>query len=826
MPKNSMRKTILLMSILALCGCAAAKVGNEQFLPAFDPDRARAAIKVTSKSDSGKGSLRAAVDASKPGGTITFSLPKGAKIVLTSGPIALTRKVTISGPGSAELTIEGNGRKQLFTVAAHVAVSIDNVTLMRGSSTAGGAIYNAGSLKLKNDVFSKNTAVGAKGTERAIFTPVRFDARPRAHNGRASKAPHAPSVAAPQVTTPVGDGGAVYNAATLTVSGTTFTNNRASLGSGGAIYNSLNAELNVSGSTFTGNEAAMGGAITNAGSAVLKSDSFKSNTGWPGGGAPVSGGYGYGGAIYAAGKTTVTSCGFTSNVVGGTSSGSFGAGGAIAQYSNVLSVSQSTFTTNSAGGGKNGSWGTGGAIYTTAGTLSLEGSTFTGNRAGGDVAGYGGAIYADESFTGSSNVFGQNSAYGNSIGGYAYGGAVYAGGGLTLSGGSFAGNSAIGGTTANSGQGFGGGIDSELAATLSAISFSTNSATGGPGGSGQGGAIYLGGGSTSTWTSLTFTSNAATSTGALSYSAGGAVVTFAPLTMAGTTSFASNAATSAASGAIGGVGGAAAIEVGPFSFAGSASNNSATTEGGAFWIDDVTSVTNTLITGNHVAGVQSPNDGGGGIYVALGGALMLTGSTLTANSVSGVVASTGGGGIFNAGIGNLANDTLTANSSSIDGGGIENDTIASFTLTNVTVYLNKAGAHGGSLKNLYSDATLTFANSILAGGTGGAVPDDVSNDGAIVSNDYNLVQTAPTGQALTGTTTHNIVGSNPVLGALTNNGGPTPTNADSATSPGIAYIPFSICTADKIKLDQRQYPRNPTGSGFCDIGAFENQSPP
>ena len=98
MPKSSIRKTILLMSILALGGCAAAKVGNGQFLPPDDSDRARASIKVTSKSDSGKGSLRAAVDASKSGGTITFSLPKGSKIVLTSGPIALARKLTISVP--------------------------------------------------------------------------------------------------------------------------------------------------------------------------------------------------------------------------------------------------------------------------------------------------------------------------------------------------------------------------------------------------------------------------------------------------------------------------------------------------------------------------------------------------------------------------------------------------------------------------------------------------------------------------------------------------------------------------------------------------------
>jgi fibronectin-binding autotransporter adhesin len=614
--------------------------------------------------------------------------------------------------------------------------------------------------------------------------------------------------------------------------------------------------VTISGLTFTKGSAAQGAALYNAGSLTLENDAFKSNTAPGAGGSAAllsasmtpfdprhrahngrvpkhpaaprlptspSAGVGEGGAIYNTGELTVSSCAFSGNAAGGKAHGSLGIGGAIAQVAGSMKISQSTFAANTAGGGAGGSWGMGGAIYVTAGSLALIGDTFKDNQAGGDDYGYGGAVYDDQWFSGSKNTFLGNAAYGGGANGNAYGGAVYAGGGLSLSGGTFSKNVAAGGTSTVIGYAFGGAIDSESTALLSSVAFGGNVATGGNAGTAEGGAIYLAGG-TSKWKSLTFSTNSAHASGSNSFANGGAVSAFAALTISGATSFVSNAALAAAAGAIGGEGGAIAVEIGPFAFIGSASNNSATTAGGAFWIDGAATITNSLLSNNSVVATQRPDDGGGGIYVGLGGALTLTGSTLTANAVGGTAPYTGGGGIFNIGSGTVTNSTIDANTSAVDGGGIENAAQGGFALANVTVYRNTASGNGGGLKNLYGDASMTVANSIFAGGVAGGVPSDLSNDGTIVSGDYNIIESAPSGEALSGTTTHNL-SADPQLSTLADNGGPTPTNADTSSSPGTAYIPFNSCLAVGIYIDQRGYYRDATVNGYCDVGAYEDQTP-
>ena len=801
MPMN-----VRLASILAcgafVAGCAGIGAPANTILPtSFELAAPFAKTKaVTSTADSGTGSLRAVVAAAKPNAKIVFTLRKKKNtIVLTSGPIPLTKNVTITGPGApALLTISANGRSQIFTISSRARVTIAGVTLTKGSGALGGAISNGGRLTLKSDVLSRNIASGTNPTLlRPSLVAVRFDPRPASRRARLPKPPRAPAIPRP-------DG----------IASTT--------GEGAAVYNAVGAKLTASNTTFTKNEGALGGALYNAGSATLTADTFSSNTGFPGSGAPLSGSFAYGAAIYAVGNTTIGTCSFTHNTAGGAEPESFGVGGAIAQYSGTLAVSQSTFTSNVAGGGSHGSWGTGGAIYTAGGTLSLKSDTFTSNSAGGDAYGYGGAVYADQAFGGSANVFAKNLAYGTASGGYAYGGAVYAGGGITLTGDSFSSNSSSGGGASAPGYSFAGAIDSEGATTLSSVSFTSNTALGGFGGSAEAGAVYLGD-STNTWSGLKFSSNMASASGALSYAGGGALVAFAPLTIGGATSFSSNSAVAATSGAVGGIGGAAVVEDGPFSFAGTAANNSATTQGGAFWIDAVSTLTNATLSGNHVVAVQNPLDGGGAIYIQTGGQLTLSGSTLNGNSTSGAATQTGGGGIFNAGSGTIYNSTITSNQSSVDGGGIENASVGSFALKSLTVFQNVASGKGGNIKNLFSDAKMTLATSIVAKGSAltGA---DVSNDGTIASGDYNDVMTAVAGIALSGTTTHNLA-VDPLLLALASNGGPTQTNADQSTSPGHAAIPLAFCTGLGITVDQRGEPRGPASDHLCDIGAYENQTP-
>jgi hypothetical protein len=138
-------------------------------------------------------------------------------------------------------------------------------------------------------------------------------------------------------------------------------------------------------------------------------------------------------------------------------------------------------------------------------------------------------------------------------------------------------------------------------------------------------------------------------------------------------------------------------------------------------------------------------------------------------------------------------------------------------LSNVTMYQNSAIGSGGNIAN---DYTITLTNTIVAGGTAGTGA-DIDNTGTITSGDYNIVQTAVVGNALTGTTTHNQT-ANPLLLALTNNGGPTFTNADQSASPGRADIPFSGGMCNGVTgtiIDQRGFTRG--ANARCDAGAYE-----
>ncbi|MDY9923191.1 hypothetical protein [Methanobacterium sp.] len=244
-------------------------------------------------------------------------------------------------------TIDGGNFGTIFIINNGVVVNLQNLILINGQGTLGGAIYNNGTLTVNNCTFADNAAQ---------------------------------------------DGGAIYNGGTLTydnqiidsitvtlnggtltVINSTFTNNTAT-GNGGAIYNggTINVtgsstltsvtitqnggSLDVTNSTFTGNNALNGGAIYN------------------------------GGTLNMDGSSTFTSVTITKN--GGT-----------------LNVSNSTFTDNTAtgnGGAINNdatinldqsSTLTDSTITENGGTVTVTDGVFTGNAAEN-----GGAISNDATF--------------------------------------------------------------------------------------------------------------------------------------------------------------------------------------------------------------------------------------------------------------------------------------------------------------------------------------------------------------------------------------------------------------------------------------------
>jgi hypothetical protein len=198
---------------------------------------------------------------------------------------------------------------------------------------------------------------------------------------------------------------------------------------------------------------------------------------------------------------------------------------------------------------------------------------------------------------------------------------------------------------------------------------------------------------------------------------------------------------------------------------------------------------------------------GGGISNGGAGLLLITGSTLSHNSTAGLRSSAAPARAV------VLNSTLSGNQRI----GLDAAT-GSVALYNVTVSGNSSGALDGGGVWATSAATVTVQNSLIAGNTdpGGQAPDCL---GTLLSGGHNLIGSM-LGCALTGTLTGNVLGLDPVLGSLANNGGPTPTHALLPGSPAINAGNPAGCPdgqGGNLGTDQRGFGR----VGRCDIGAFE-----
>jgi len=297
---------------------------------------------------------------SNPGvDTVTFDAGITGAITLggTSLP-AITQSVTIQGPGSGILAIDGNAASRILVVTAGT-VSISGLTLRNGRHDGGvdagfgGCIWNQGTLILANCVISGSAAVG--------FT---------------------------------GSGGAIYNEGTLTVGGCTLSGNSATANVinalGGALANVGTATLTDS--TITSNSAAAsgvyGGAVYNgaAGTLSLTRCTLDNNSGSSTNPSPGV----IGGALAIFGNAGLVNCTFSANSAtsSGTPTAGTSQGGALAAIgAGVLTMTNNTVTANSAVGTKSG---VGGGIYITPGTTAhLINNLVTGNTAASspDLAG-------------------------------------------------------------------------------------------------------------------------------------------------------------------------------------------------------------------------------------------------------------------------------------------------------------------------------------------------------------------------------------------------------------------------------------------------------
>jgi hypothetical protein len=176
--------------------------------------------------------------------------------------------------------------------------------------------------------------------------------------------------------------------------------------------------------------------------------------------------------------------------------------------------------------------------------------------------------------------------------------------------------------------------------------------------------------------------------------------------------------------------------------------------------------------------------------------------------------------------GNWATGSDTGDGSSGFGGGVwvsAGFAPGSLTLVNTTVSSNTAVAGGGGVVAWYYDVytpTARLQNSIIANNQAPAGAGCWNYQGDLVSQGYNLED----GDTCNLTQPTDLPDTDPLLGPLMDNGGPTWTHALPEDSPAV-----DAGSCPDTGADQRGYPRPfdhpnmPNADDGCDIGAYEVQ---
>lgn len=203
----------------------------------FGPLPAMAATHtVTSLADSGAGTLRQALIDANNGDTINFSVT-GA-ITLTSDSLTVGNDLTIIGPGSGLLAINGNGVHRVLVVLGGATATVSDLTLTNGSGLGGCGLYNLGDLTVNRCLISGNTGMLGGGVYQGGGTLTMTDCTISGNTASASI------------------GGGIYaNGGTLSLVNCTISGNTAK-SSGGGIYSGVN--LSLTNCTVSGNTVPSG----------------------------------------------------------------------------------------------------------------------------------------------------------------------------------------------------------------------------------------------------------------------------------------------------------------------------------------------------------------------------------------------------------------------------------------------------------------------------------------------------------------------------------------------------------------------------------------
>jgi CSLREA domain-containing protein len=727
-----------------------------------------------------------------PAGTYTLNIAGQGEDAAATGDLDILddggNALTIIGEGLGSTTIDANGIDRVFDVRPGANLSVSELTVTGGQTPLSGAfidqagagfLVNEATLSVSNSSISGNSSNSDGGGIFSDESTVNMTDSTISDNSASFGGGIFSDESIVNITGSTisdnssnSDGGGIFNLdSTVDITDSSISGNSASFG--GGIYSS-DSTVNMTDSTISGNSASAGGGIYNSGSTVDVSNSTISD----------NSAERYGGGIGSDDSIV--------DITGSTISGNSAAqGGGIYSFYDTVNMTDSTISGNSAADD-------GGGIFSSDSTVNISNSSIIDNSAS-----FGGGIYSSDStanITGSTIIDNSASAGGGMFNDYStvihITDSTISGNSAEVEGGGILNNQStvnITGSTISDNSAFAiGGVGNiQSTADITGTTISGNSAN-------YGGGI-LNSGSTVDITDSTISGNSA--------SFGGGIINVL------STADVSNSTISDNSAEL--VGGGIFNENSTANITGSTiSSNSASAGGGMFNDNSTANITGSTISDN------SANSNAGGIF-NLESTANITGSTISANSAS------AGGGILNVeSTANITGSTISGNSAEVQGGGVINfQGTANITNSTITENIASTGSGVSSYGNSLTSTTVT--SSIISGNTGGGAdveleePDDSTITDSFISNGNNLLGIVGTNVNAFSQPTDMTGVTDPLLGPLQDNGGPTETHALLPGSPAInaGSNPLGLTT------DQR-------GTGFdreveqTDIGALELQQLP
>jgi predicted outer membrane repeat protein len=228
-------------------------------------------LTVTNTNDSGPGSLRSILTSATSGDTVIFDSAISGQTIYLASTLTISNNLTIDGSAlDPQITIsgdsdnDGTGDVQVFSFSSGATVTLNSLTITKGSNSTAAGIFNASgaTLTITNSTLTDNATTGGPGGGIRNDGTLTVTTSTFSYNSAFG-----------------GSGGGIRNIGTLTVANSTFSNNTTT-GSGGGIYNvSGFVSLTITNSTFSGNSAAsQGGGIYYSGGVLNYANTMIANS--------------------------------------------------------------------------------------------------------------------------------------------------------------------------------------------------------------------------------------------------------------------------------------------------------------------------------------------------------------------------------------------------------------------------------------------------------------------------------------------------------------------------------------------------------------------